>query len=65
MSKKLKKLLVTILAALALVSLAACGGVIDNPANSPTSVTPTVQENGASKTTVGEPEGEYRQALRL
>ena len=30
MSKKLKKLLVTILAALALVSLAACGGVIDS-----------------------------------
>lgn len=65
MSKKFKKLLITLCAALGITSLAACGVTAHNNANTSTIETPTNEIVEASKTTIGEPKGEYNEGIAL
>ena len=61
MSKKLKKIFLTILVVLCLASLTACGAIENN--NGSTNTPSSTVHN--SKTTVGEPEGEYKEGFAL
>ncbi len=62
MSKKIRKILIIILVALCLMSLTACGttGSLNND-----DVTTHNAQVYSSKTTLGEPEGEYKQGFAL